>query len=246
MNFRMKRDKLTHIFCFLLLCIVLLVLCTGFEIGPSDCSDDAQELHEKGGETSKSVADLFTSPSCCTYCIIFGLVSGAAAGLTLFIGVFIVWVSQKSTTISCISVAKKKNPVGKKAQLQKQSQKTQEELAAWAVVLTPLMDLKRGLWGQREEFRLQLEEIDREREESKEKLQLVEEAIAESEKEKATDKTEGYLREKQSLLKAQWKLEKRKEELENQQLNMEKLLQKTEGTIATITERESGEPHGAD
>nr|XP_033465490.1 uncharacterized protein LOC117245961 [Epinephelus lanceolatus] len=208
----MRKDRRTHMMWLLLLCILLLDSCTATE----SC----------------------TATSYWSDCFLVGLIGGLACGLPLIISVLIVLRCKNSTIRSYIFSAKREDLNEKKAQLQKQSQKTQEELAAWVVVLTPLMDLKRGLWGQREEFRLQLEEIDREREESKEKLQLVEKAIAESEKEKATDKTDGYLREKQSLLKAQWKLEKRKEELENQQLNMEKLLQKTEGTIATITERQ--------
>lgn len=79
--------------------------------------------------------------------------------------------------------------------------KTQEELGAWGAVLSPLMELKTEVVNQREKFRLQLEEIENEREENKEKIQLVEKEIAESEKEKATDRTEGYLREKQSPFK---------------------------------------------
>ncbi|XP_049922622.1 uncharacterized protein LOC126403852 [Epinephelus moara] len=208
----MRKDRRTHMMWLLLLCILLLDSCTA--------------------------TDSCTAASDWSDCFIVGLIGGLACGLPLIISVLIVLRCKNSTIRSYIFSAKRDDLSEKKAQLQKQSQKTQEELAAWAVVLTPLMDLKRGLLSQREEFRLQLEETDREREESKEKLQLVEEAIAESEKENATDKTEGYLREKQSLLKAQWKLEKRKEELENQQLNMEKLLQKTEGLIATITERQ--------
>ncbi|XP_030286858.1 uncharacterized protein LOC115589827 isoform X3 [Sparus aurata] len=133
--------------------------------------------------------------------------------------------------------AKKEASYDKKDQLLKQTQKTQEELDAWGEVLSPLTELKTGVENQRETFRLQLEEIENEREENKKKLQSVEKEIAESEKEKATDRTEGYLREKKALLNAQWKLEKRKEEVEKQQLNMDKLLQKTEGMNVTVTDR---------
>ena len=79
--------------------------------------------------------------------------------------------------------------------------------------MSPLTELKTEVVNQREKLRLQLEEIENEREENKEKVQLVEREIAGSEKEKTTDRTEGYLREKKALLNAQWKLEKRKRAL---------------------------------
>lgn len=192
----------------LLLCMLLLDSCT------------ATDLCTATSDWPYSVTDLVVDIVCC---------------LLLITVVLIVWGWKKSME-SNLS-AKNRDLNEKKAQLQKQVQKTQEELDTWAVVWTPLMEVKRGLQGQREEFRLQLEDVEKERDENKEKMQSVEKEIAESEKEKATDRTEGYLREKQNLLTAQWKLEKRKEELENQQLNMEKLLQKTESMTAAMTER---------
>ncbi|XP_030286835.1 rho-associated protein kinase 1-like [Sparus aurata] len=99
--------------------------------------------------------------------------------------------------------------------------------------------LWRLLENHRELFKLQLEDVEREREDNKEKIQSVEKLITESEREKATEKTEEILREKQNLLSAQWKLEWRKEELEKLQLNTEKVLQREEadGLLTRMTER---------
>lgn len=99
-----------------------------------------------------------------------------------------------------------------------------------------MKELKRGHLQQKEEFKL-LEETNKELAENKEKLCLLENEIARSEKEKETNKTEIYLEEKQSLLSVQRKLEKRKEELENLQLNMEKQLQQTEDIMSRMTQR---------
>lgn len=79
--------------------------------------------------------------------------------------------------------AKKADLVENKAQLQKQSQGTQEELDGWVTVFT---ELKTGLTNQRKEFTLQLEETEQEVKEDKQRLLLVEKEITESKKEKKT------------------------------------------------------------
>ncbi|XP_067380086.1 butyrophilin subfamily 3 member A2-like [Channa argus] len=114
------------------------------------------------------------------------------------------------------------------------TQRTQEELDALAAVLTFLKNLKKGLKIHRGELRQQLEETEKMEEENKRKLQLLEQEIAQSEKEKATDKKEGYFREKQHLLNAQFHLEKSKDYVEKGQLNVDILMQKTEGEITRI------------
>lgn len=124
------------------------------------------------------------------------------------------------------------------AKLQEQAQKKQEELNVLSELNAQLLELKRGNHQVKEDFRL-LDETIKELAENKEKLQLVEIKIAQTEKEKETDKTERYLEEKQSLLTAQRKLEKRKEELENLQLNMEKQLQQIEDIISRMRERKT-------
>lgn len=117
-------------------------------------------------------------------------------------------------------------------QLKKQLQETEETFVDEVQKLAVLKNLGFCMTGilenQREQFKLQLEDIQNEMEEIKEKLQVLEREIAECEERKEIDKTEEYLREKQKQLNAVWKLEKRKKELENLQLNTEKLLQRTE------------------
>ncbi|XP_035530740.1 ribonuclease Y-like isoform X2 [Morone saxatilis] len=180
-----------------------------------------------------AAADIFTPPSCCAYCSVVGLGSGLAGGFVLVIAALIVWKWKKS------KISKRKGSADKEAQLRKESQKTQEELDYCGVVLSQLLELTSGLGKQKEEFRLQLEEIEKEREENKDKLNAVEKEIKQSEKEKATDKTEGYLKEQQHLLNAESKLDKRKENLEKQQLDVERLLKKTKALMAKATERKT-------
>ncbi|XP_030286831.1 uncharacterized protein LOC115589809 [Sparus aurata] len=118
-------------------------------------------------------------------------------------------------------------------------EKTNEELDNEVYKMNMFLCLRRLLENHRELFKLQLEDVEREREDNKEKIQSVEKLITESEREKTTEKTEELLREKQKLLSAQWKLERRKEELEKVQLNTEKVLQSEEadGLLNRMTER---------
>ncbi|XP_073331649.1 uncharacterized protein [Pagrus major] len=122
-------------------------------------------------------------------------------------------------------------------------QKTNEELDNEVYKRIMLICLRRLLENHRELFKLLLEDVEREREDNKEKIQSVERLITESEREKATEKTEEHLREKGKLLNAQWKLERRKEELEKLQLNTDKVLQSEEAdgllTRMTKTKEES-------
>lgn len=75
------------------------------------------------------------------------------------------------------------------------------------------------LENQSKQFNLQMEDNQTEMKNIKEKLQSLEMKIEEQEED---------LREKQHLLDVQWKLEKRKEELEKLQLDTAKVLQSTE------------------
>ncbi|KAL4007894.1 hypothetical protein ACER0C_001746 [Sarotherodon galilaeus] len=149
-----------------------------------------------------------------------------------FSGIVVVILSSGGIAFFC------KCKKSKLAKLQEQAQKKQEELNVLSELNAQLLELKRGNHQVKEDFRL-LDETIKELAENKEKLQLVEIKIAQTEKEKETDKTERYLEEKQSLLTAQRKLEKRKEELENLQLNMEKQLQQIEDIISRMRERKT-------
>ncbi|XP_067435914.1 mRNA export factor GLE1-like [Thunnus thynnus] len=200
----MRMNRPSYILLFLLLCILLLVLCTGSVTEPLKSNGHAEEQPQHA-------ADLFTSPSCCPYCIIVGLVGGLASGFVCAGVAFIVRKCKKS-----------KNTF--QAELQEKFQ-TRDKLDSVVYRIINLKYLKKTLENQRDQCRLQLEDVERKRGENKEKLQSVETFISESDREKATDKTERYLREKQILLNAQRELEKRKEELEKLQLDTEKVLQ---------------------
>ncbi|XP_036967444.1 uncharacterized protein LOC119026892 isoform X2 [Acanthopagrus latus] len=118
-------------------------------------------------------------------------------------------------------------------------EKTDEELNNELYKLNMFLCQRRLLENHRELFKLQLDDVEREREDNKEKIQSVEKLITESEREKATETTEELLREKQKLLSAQWKLERKKEDLEKLQLNTEKVLQSEEadGLLTRMTEK---------
>lgn len=124
-----------------------------------------------------------------------------------------------------------------KVKLQEELQKTNEKLDNVAYNMTLFMNMRRILENQSEQFKLQLEDVEREREANKEKLESVEKLITENER----DKTEGHLhiREKNKILNAQRKLVKRKEELEKLHLNTEKVLQseEAEGVLTRMTEK---------
>ncbi|XP_030287678.1 uncharacterized protein LOC115590456 [Sparus aurata] len=126
-------------------------------------------------------------------------------------------------------------------------EKIKEELDNEVYKMTMFLCYRSMLENHRELFKLQLEDMEREREDNKEKIQSVEKLITESEREKATETTEELLREKQKLLSAQWTLERRKEELKKVQLNTEKVLQSEEadGLLTRMTERKQNLEKGA-
>ncbi|XP_039465348.1 uncharacterized protein LOC120438881 isoform X1 [Oreochromis aureus] len=232
-KFLQKPRMRTSIFCWLFLCILLY---SGSLSRTVTSNSDTEDQTDTGSRHTENA--LACSPCSWVYCIIIGTVSGLAFGFVWVGGAFIFWKCKKSTIMECIFSAKKNDGQLKMALLQRQAEKTHEELDVLSTLNTVMKELKRGFHQQKEEFK-QLEEINKELAENKEKLCLVENEIAKSEKEKETDKTERHLQEKQSLLSVQRKLEKRKEELENLQLNMEKQLQQTEDIMSTMTERKT-------
>ncbi|XP_026017135.1 dynein regulatory complex subunit 4-like isoform X2 [Astatotilapia calliptera] len=223
----------TYIFCWIFLCILLY---SGSLIRTVTSKSDTEDQTDTSSKHTENA--LACSPCSCVYCIIIGTAGGLAFGFVLVGGAFIFWKCKKSTIMQCIFSAKKNDGQLKTALLQRQAEKTHEELDVLSALNTLMKELKRGYHQQKEEFK-QLEETNKELAENKEKLCLVENEIAKSEKEKETDKTERYLEEKQSLLNVQRKLEKRKEDLENLQLNMEKQLQQTEDIMSMMTERKT-------
>ncbi|XP_042337775.1 uncharacterized protein LOC121938659 [Plectropomus leopardus] len=112
-------------------------------------------------------------------------------------------------------------------------EKTAESMDLWFTSMTGI------LVNQRERFRLDLEDVQTEEEDVREKLQLLERKISESEDRKEIDQTEEQLRRKQKLLSAQRRLQRRKDELEKLQLNTDKLLQSPEaaGRLTLLTDR---------
>ncbi|KAM8747517.1 butyrophilin subfamily 3 member A2-like isoform 1-T3 [Acanthopagrus schlegelii] len=137
-------------------------------------------------------------------------------------------------------ITEKKRTEELEEKLQKKNNRTtKEELDNEVYKIIMFLCQRRLLENHRELFKLQLEDVERDREDNKEKIQSVEKLITRSEREKATEATEELLREKQKLLSAQWKLERKKEDLEKLQLNTEKVLQSEEadGLLTRMTEK---------
>ena len=124
-----------------------------------------------------------------------------------------------------------------KAKLQKELQEIKEQLDDVTHKGLVFVTVSRILRNHRELIKLQLEDVERQREDNRERIQSVERLIAESERLQATDQTEEHLREKQKLLTAQGRLERRTEELQKLQLNVEKQLQseETEVVLSRLT-----------
>ncbi|KAF1380947.1 hypothetical protein PFLUV_G00169350 [Perca fluviatilis] len=117
----------------------------------------------------------------------------------------------------------KAESVKRNAQLQKESLKTEED---GEDVVSTLMELKTELENQRGRLKELLEEVEGEQEVNKQNLQAVEKEI--TEREATFDKPEELLREKEDLLRAQWKLDQTKRDNERQLLNTERLLEPIE------------------
>ncbi|XP_040924083.1 polyamine-modulated factor 1-binding protein 1-like [Betta splendens] len=86
-----------------------------------------------------------------------------------------------------------------------------------------LMVVKDELLNQRRRLQAQLEEVEQEREENKQKLQSVEKEI--TKQEILFNKPGELLREKENLLRDQWKLDQTKKDTEKQLLSSERLLE---------------------
>ncbi|XP_035530989.1 contactin-1a-like [Morone saxatilis] len=89
-----------------------------------------------------------------------------------------------------------------------------------------LNEVKTKLENMRHHLILHLEEGERKREVNKLKLQAVEKEI--TEKERTSDKPEELLRERERLLREQWKLDETKNNNQGQLLNIERLLEPIE------------------
>lgn len=96
-------------------------------------------------------------------------------------------------------------------------------------------ELKNGLGKLVLEFKSQIERIEKKKKENKDRIEDMEWKILTSERENARDKTERYYREKETLSEAQNELEKRKEELQEQQFNTEELLQGARAMIENMS-----------
>ncbi|XP_034532841.1 butyrophilin subfamily 1 member A1-like [Notolabrus celidotus] len=164
-----------------------------------------------------------------------GLAGGLVGGMLLLGGVWYFFNKSKSGIVPCCSKNQTETSHAKVSQLQKHSQKIQEELNVWNKDLFKLKEQKSGLQKLNSKLRLQLQRIEKEREKNNERINEVVRKT-ESERDNDTERTEGYLREKQSLLDAQGELQKRKVELEDQQLSIESLLESAEGIVASITQ----------
>ncbi|KAL7375507.1 hypothetical protein ABVT39_018599 [Epinephelus coioides] len=157
---------------------------------------------------------------------------------TMAVTVFATWIWK------CREIKKKMRALDEnKAALEQRLVMSERSLQDVVQSIANVMDfgfssITRILGNQREQFRLDLEDVQTEMEKIREKLQVLERNIAECEERQEIHSTEEYLRDKQRLLRVQWQLERRKEELEQLQLNTERVLQSREAEgLKLLTER---------
>ncbi|XP_044040250.1 uncharacterized protein LOC122870248 isoform X1 [Siniperca chuatsi] len=123
--------------------------------------------------------------------------------------------------------------VTENTQLQNESLKKEKERKDAVATLT---EVKTELESQRGRLKELLKEVEREREVNKQRLQSVETDI--TEREITFDKPEELLKEKENLLKDQWKLDEKKKSCEGQLLNNERLLEPIESHVTRIHMKE--------
>lgn len=233
----MRGLRKTSTFCIVAPIFIFLFVVGGGNKHVSSAMPVGQMRRQPETQVAHPCATTSVDHTSMGYCALIGISSGVGGGLVLIGGVLIFLAYKKESIKSFISSAKNDDSERKKRLLRRQSEETREERQTLATVLTPLKEVKKGLMNQRDQLKRLLEEIEKERQENKEKVRLVEIEITASENNNATERTQGYLREKQNLLNAQWKLETRKEEMEKQQLDMDRLLQKIESVMTTTEER---------
>lgn len=119
--------------------------------------------------------------------------------------------------------------VEKQSQCEKESRMKEEEFED---VVSTVMEVKRELENWRSQLKRLQMDVEKEKEENKERLQSVEDDI--TARERNYDKPEGLLKEKERLLQDQWKLDQTKKDTEWQLLKIEKLMEPIDAQVTRI------------
>lgn len=92
-------------------------------------------------------------------------------------------------------------------------------------MMSEIAEVKTGLEHHREDTKINLQEAEKE-------LRSVEESIRQAEVEEATEKTEVYIKTKKGLYDRKWALEQKIKQFKTQLLDIDKMLQTTDGMIS--------------
>ncbi|XP_070849833.1 butyrophilin subfamily 3 member A2-like [Chaetodon trifascialis] len=125
----------------------------------------------------------------------------------------------------------------KKAKLDEEVQKKEEEEKDMAQVIEILKEVMNGLTEQKEKLTVQTKEAKRLMEENEKKVKSVEEEVSGKQEDETAHRAQGYLKIKEILRDGKWKQEERKQELQQLQMDTEKLMKKTFDESKKIGER---------
>ncbi|XP_069580693.1 butyrophilin subfamily 3 member A2-like [Brachyistius frenatus] len=126
----------------------------------------------------------------------------------------------------------------KKTKLEEELKKSEEEQTSTKQMIDALMEMKEELEEQNKQLFSQMKELEKEVEESEEKMKLVDKDVTEK-KGDQTVKVQGFFKLEKILEGVIKKLKDKKNEIQQLQLNTEKLMMKISDEVTMTTERKT-------
>ncbi|XP_069031607.1 butyrophilin subfamily 3 member A2-like [Embiotoca jacksoni] len=182
-------------------------------------------------EVHISIADdFFVAPSNCAASISFSVVFCFILILSVS---FFIWKRRQNKKIK-----KTEDLNEKKTKLEEELKKSEEEQTSTKQMIDALMEMKEELEEQNKQLSSQKEELEKEVEESEEKMKLVDKDVTEK-KGDQTVKVQGFFKLEKILEGVIKKLKDKKNEIQQLQLNTEKLMMKMSDEVTMTTERKT-------
>ncbi|XP_069031611.1 butyrophilin subfamily 3 member A2-like [Embiotoca jacksoni] len=194
-------------------------------------------------EVHISIADdFFVAPSNCAASITFSVVFCFILILSVS---FFIWKRRQNKKMKKNSNSKNedqsqlmKDLDKKKTKLEEELKKSEEEQMSTKQMIDALMEMKEELEEQNKQLSSQKEELEKEVEESEEKMKLVDKDVTEK-KGDQTVKVQGFFKLEKILIEVIKKLKDKKNEIQQLQLNTEKLMMKISDEVTMTTERKT-------
>lgn len=127
----------------------------------------------------------------------------------------------------------------KKTKLDEDLKKKEEEQKDMTQVIGALKEVTKELETQKEQLTFQTQEAERAAEENEKKMNSVDKEVTEKEGDKTVNKAQGYLKLKEIITEANWKLKESKKEHQQLQMNIDKIMKKTYDEINRIIEKKN-------